>query len=64
MEIEENNTDNIQEARPNVGVRVPAKTKQELIREASKLGISISEYVECLLLSRHNNENEIEDLKS
>lgn len=52
------------EARPNIGVRVPAKTKQELCLEAKEVGIPLGEHVECLLLNRHNDSEELTKVKS
>jgi len=62
MEIEDPTTKN-QVSKPNVGVRVPVKTKDELIQESKELGMSISELVECHLLNRHKHKKEVEDLK-
>lgn len=55
--------DEIQEPKPVLGVRIPAKTKQELCTEAEDLGLTLSELAESVLLNRHSAFEEIFSLK-
>ena len=63
MEASENEIPGNSGGKPMMGVRLPAITKKEVGDEAGAKGMTMSEYVENILQTRHDGDKEIARLK-